>query len=363
MATTRGILLKLFLIILLRNYCCTKVDCENSSYKSFVDIEISRLDKNSFVNCGNLGSLTLNNNNLTILDETAFKEIGDIRTLAIYNNNLKSLNGSIKFTPNLKDINLIGNKIEIIDKNFFQGCDKLKSIMLCENRIRTIDAEAFQHLRGLEKLHVTYNLLTYVPAIRSLEIDVANNQIERIDIAKETTLLEIFNNKLKFINCPEEMDMFYVHATNNSLDDWTCLLKMESLSYLSIAHNKFTHIPKSANLNKLKVLDFVGNPGPQTIQSFCGFKSLNILSVESLSNYKYLKENLPKLEVIILSIKDLSCFKVRKVYCELRQQMVQLDAVGGTHNCDAMKSLLKHQNNIEMEDSNFAAGNDVFGVF
>lgn len=228
-----------------------KFDCENGKAMQFVNTEILKLEKKLFYNCGNLRKLVMHNNNLSDIDSSSFQEVNNIRTLTISENAIKNLNGSLKYIPDLAEISLFGNKIEVIDKFFFYGTVKLRVINLSNNQIKSIDEHAFDNFKNLEALILIENKLIRLPEISADQIDVSFNEIEIIKIAKKTTTLDISNNKLKVIECPEVMVMNYLDASNNSLSDWTCLLKMDSLKYLSLRENRFSILPRQFKLRSL----------------------------------------------------------------------------------------------------------------
>jgi Leucine-rich repeat (LRR) protein len=94
------------------------------------------------------------------------------------------MNGSLKFIPNLQKINLIDNKIEVIDKDFFEGSTQLTTIFLSANRIKTIDERAFTHLKELMFLMLTKNKIVEFPAVNAKDIDLTFNEIVRIKLKK-----------------------------------------------------------------------------------------------------------------------------------------------------------------------------------
>lgn len=352
--------LEVFLLIIkafLSNGSENLLDCHNSKYIFFSDIKILKLGKETFKDCKNLTSLSLLQNNLSIIESSAFEGLESLFFLSINFNQIKSLNESLKSIPKLNEITLTRNKIEVIDKKFFASGLNLTKICLSANKIRVIESGAFDHLVDLKDLQLEENELTIVPAINSISIDLSHNKITKIVIGSKVEIIYIIDNQLKVIECPEEMSVNHFDAYINSLSDWSCLLKMKFLTTLSLGRNQFTYFPWRHKFSKLKYLALDDNFGTWNIGNFCGMDDLKLLIVDQLPNYKNIKNALPKLDVLQLNTDNWNCTYMKKVHCQLRHQMIQLDSVKTKHGkaktCDVISKLSIARNNIEMEDSAF----------
>lgn len=104
---------------------------------------------------------------------------------------------------------------------------------------------------------------------------------------------------------------------------------------------------------------FAGNIGPWDIENFCSLHNLKFLMIDSLSNYKYVKETLPHLEVLQLDVEHLACSDLRKVYCVLWRQNIQLDSSTKSIDCEYFRRYLHFYNNIRWEDVDFSNPNIV----
>jgi hypothetical protein len=85
----------------------------------------------------------------------------------------------------------------------------------------------------------------------------------------------------------------------------------------------------------------------------CIFYNIESLSVDSLSNYENIKEYLPKLETLQIDLKDLQCPEIKKIYCDLRKQMIQLESVEPSLACGTLNTYIKSTNTIFLEDIEF----------
>lgn len=356
--------LLLMLVFIFMGLCnSSKIECKEKVYSRNKNIEIQRLERDSFINCSSLESLSLNMVGLTTLDSNVFERTQGLKRIAITMNHLKSLNKSLTFAINLEIIDFSNNKIQSIEKEDFEKNTKLKKIILDSNEIISVDERAFKSLEELEQLSLECNQLTEFPAIDTLYLHLASNKIEKLSIGRKTFSLEIPDNKLKTIVCPDKMDIIYFDARNNSLSDWTCLLKMKSLEYLIVSQNYFTSTPKTCVTKTLKLLAVSFNNVSWEIENFYGFKTIKYLSVANLPSYKRINEVLPSLEVLQLDVSHFEYSNIKSLYCELQKQEIQLDSIDSENACYNCRRFLHSENQIHSDHKSFFDTNLVYYPF
>lgn len=171
-------------------------------------------DENVFKVLKNLKSLKLLGNDITTLPYNVFKPLGKLEELSIVNsgrmkNETKTLNITLKWCINLqrfhmsgvrwpihinnlltnngflKRIEIVGNKLESINKNVFKGSTEIEEISLARNEIRNLSESIFATQSDV------------------IKIDLSQNQLESLDdgIFAENYDLEVIDlsqNRLKF---------------------------------------------------------------------------------------------------------------------------------------------------------------------
>jgi Leucine-rich repeat (LRR) protein len=197
--------------------------------------------------------LKFDRNNLSVIEPLAFQGLDAVNELFISNSRIKSLNGSLRSIPTLKRLNLQSTKIDVIDKDIFDGCFNLETIEIIYGQIKLIEDGAFDHLKNLGEVSLYHNQLVHLPAIASVRIDASNNKITEAVLSEKNDYFVIVNNNLEVLGCPAKLKISILFVTNNSLNDWSCILKMKRLTYLFLGFNKFAYLP---NLRRLSNLAF-----------------------------------------------------------------------------------------------------------
>jgi Leucine-rich repeat (LRR) protein len=350
----------IFSIIIL-NVTSSKFQCDhNQTRKTFSNSELRTLEDHHFRNCQQMEILSFDRNNLSIIEPLAFQGLKAIKEILISNNQIKSLNGSLKSIPTLKRIYLNSTEIDVIDKDFFDGCLELVIIEITYGQLRLIKDGAFDHLKNLVEVTLYYNQLIHLPVIASVSIDASNNQIIEAILSEKTENFVITNNNLKALECPEKLKLFIFVAINNSLNDWSCILKMKSLSFLFLSFNKFTYLPNLKSLRNLTFLYYTSMNGSLDILDLCGSEKITHLATNSLKSYNNLRNFLPNLQILQVNILHWNCSYLKSVYCTLRKQMIQLNTDDERDresqkyfNCENFIHYIKIQNNIELENEEF----------
>jgi Leucine-rich repeat (LRR) protein len=350
----------LFFSISILTVTSSKFQCShNQTTGTFRNFDLTILKDHHFQNCQQLNDIIFDKNNLSIIEPLAFQGLEAIKEFILSNNQIKSLNGSLKSIPTLKRIILQSTEIDVIDKDFFDGCLNLEIIEITYGQLRFIQDGAFDHLKNLIDVKLSNNQLVHLPAIASVSIDVSDNRIIDAALSGNNEYLMIMNNNLKALECPEKLKLFMFIATNNSLNDWSCILKMKSLSFLILGFNKFTYLPNLKRLSNLTRLYYTPRNDSLDILDLCGSEKITHLATNSLKSYDNLREFVPNLQVLQVDILHWNCSYLKSVYCTLKSQLIQLNTeidradYYEDFKCDIFDNYVKFKNEIELEDDDF----------
>ncbi|XP_075921379.1 leucine-rich repeat-containing G-protein coupled receptor 5 isoform X2 [Petromyzon marinus] len=110
----------------------------------------------------NLESLTLTGTNISSLPQDFCKQMHKLQVLDLSNNHIQTLH-SLQGCLALEEISLQNNELKAIGEDTFQYLAFLKSLDLSENKIQEVHPHAFLTLRGLSKLDLSSNGLSWVP--------------------------------------------------------------------------------------------------------------------------------------------------------------------------------------------------------
>lgn len=108
----------------------------------------------------------------------------DTHSLLVRSNNIIKININIK-TQNVQEIDLSGNKLQIIKKGIFNKFINLRKLVLSKNRITSVLEESFSGLTKLESLDLSENNLTllanvFTPLKNLQHLNLSRNNIEFI---------------------------------------------------------------------------------------------------------------------------------------------------------------------------------------
>ncbi|KAF4093182.1 hypothetical protein AMELA_G00029500 [Ameiurus melas] len=191
----------------------------SDTFKHLRHLEILQLSKNqirqievgAFNGLPNLNTLELFDNRLTLVPSQAFEYLSKLRELWLRNNPIETLPGyafhrvpslrrldlgelkkldyisdaafvglvnlrylnlgmcGLKDIPNLtplirlEELELSGNKLEIIRPGSFQGLESLRKLWLMHSQMSVIERNAFDDLKSLEELNLSHNSLHSLP--------------------------------------------------------------------------------------------------------------------------------------------------------------------------------------------------------
>lgn len=226
-----------------------------------------------------------------------------LRGLKPNSNNVQLTNGRLNEVPielkvcnNIKYLDLFGNNIEKIPDWFFQfkklehlslknnslkelpttvfTLESLKSLNLADNQIKDLGSHFFSNLLDIEKVDISYNQLSTIPAERISYpkckiINLKGNKLQKFPVALSDAVtlekLDLSENKINSID-DEAFDklenLIELDLSFNELQYLpTSIGKLRNLKKLNLSGNKISFLPREfENLTSLEYLDFDGNP-------------------------------------------------------------------------------------------------------
>jgi Leucine-rich repeat (LRR) protein len=281
----------------------------------------------SFKNCKNLQNLDMRWNKIKEIEPNTLRILKNIKSIFLSYNELKTIDGLFQYLESPDLIDIRNNKIKVIKKDHFQKCINLKRVILSDNEILEIESGSFDHLRYLEYLHLKGNRLRKLDTIHVVQAYFENNYLTSYKISNATRLIKLDNNILQKIECANsgKMNIKSFVATNNLLDDWTCIREMHDLELLNLSHNKFREFncKTFSSLKKLSYLHLDHNQFKNLeIDDLYSLNKLASLSVDNFTDYYNINEVLPKLGNLGLTINNWECSYIDKVFCVLKLQKI-----------------------------------------
>lgn len=212
---------------------CISFESENCLMLDYISNEmLSRFE--------NLTELNLSKNGIKFLDENMFSGLKKLALLNISYNCLESLNEThFNGLNNLISLDLAGNKIDFNENFKFPLClNGLKELNLNGNRIEIIRDGLFENLSSLEKLDLSYNRLRQLNKntfVRNIYLETLNVHFNMIDNL-EQGLFENLENLRK-------LDLsFNQLGTGYKLAFIDVIGSLKSLNNLSLSRNNLTGI-------------------------------------------------------------------------------------------------------------------------
>ena len=148
-----------------------------------------------FYGLSNLESVSLNSGNIREISNISFAHLISLNRISIQMNKIKNFQVTKKETGfKATELNLFGNRLEILKSKMFLAFENLRSLILGNNLISLIEPDAFYGLVKLERLNLETNkLVNFQPGtflyLKSLKIFYINeNLFERFD---NTTFADI----------------------------------------------------------------------------------------------------------------------------------------------------------------------------
>ncbi|XP_046395862.1 leucine-rich repeat-containing G-protein coupled receptor 4-like [Ischnura elegans] len=179
-----------------------------------------------------------------------------LQSLFLQNNKLKSLDGTIKHLKKLQRLHLTDNLLETISSDNFAELESLQHLEAGFNRLTSLNS-SLQSLHSLSTLNLTHNLLTEfslqeIKGLKKLHtVDLSHNLIKKLD------------GKIEFQNHVEtHTRVLELRLEYNQLEELGGVLGgLSTLQKLNLSHNLLQKIAPDdlINLDDLKILDISHN--------------------------------------------------------------------------------------------------------
>lgn len=122
-----------------------------------------------------------------------------------------------KTFPQIKELELVNQGIEVIEENAFRACETLEVLKLNDNKIVKLDKHSFYALKGLKRLHLQFNHIKELDdeafySLESLtELSIGSNDLEEFspELLKYSVHLEnlwIYSNDLADVDVEKLLD-------------------------------------------------------------------------------------------------------------------------------------------------------------
>ncbi|XP_051910426.1 toll-like receptor 22 [Hippocampus zosterae] len=207
-----------------------------------------------------IGGLHLEHRDAAALFRSVNFSLGTLRMNAMKGNLRELLNMSCTI-PTLTQLQLRGNRLQLLDSTLLRLCSSVTELDLANNRMRNIFSDAFRALHGLKSLTLSQNRLSSVPpAVRNLtrllELDLSSNNISSLgceDFAelRKLRVLGLYRNYISTINLCVFKDLTNLQVLKLQTNRITKLngvftRYLPNLRQLKLDENRITTIEKGA---------------------------------------------------------------------------------------------------------------------
>jgi Leucine-rich repeat (LRR) protein len=141
----------------------TKVVVQGNELTTVLHIfskEVYKIPEEIFEKFPQLKNLIVNGNHLQILEKTTFQAAKLLEVLRLSNNDLVELSAHIFNMPTLKTLDLGRNRLERIASEAFSGLLALERLYLSDNNLKSIPSDSFYQIPKLSFLSLENNQFT-----------------------------------------------------------------------------------------------------------------------------------------------------------------------------------------------------------
>lgn len=268
----------------------------------YVDLsknEISEIEDYAFAGAVNLKKLTLTQNNLTIIRRLTLAGTSTLERIELQNNQIEAVEEGAFDIESLKYLFFGYNRMKQLADNIFSNTPNLEISYFEGNGMTTIN-KAFYNLKNLSSVSFRDSSLTEVDIygfVRS-NPNLVNFYLEYsgCQFPKSKPKNQLFDNKLRCLYLTSN------NLSNSNLLDY--LQPFQSLEYLDIAFNNFTHIDG---------LEMIREKLPQIVQIMYPGNPLNCSWIKS-TNFDWRLFTVPKYHRPLFNSSEYSI--VNGVYCK-----------------------------------------------
>ncbi len=235
---------------------------------------ISTLKNFTFYGLESLTFLDISENELKSIEIYAFRNLINLRTIHLKNNLLIAIDLGI-FNNNLGDVNFEGNRLTSLSGTTFNS-SRVREVILVDNRLEDIEKNLFKTMRNTLNINLELNRLG----------NIKRNYFE------ELTSLRILNLKSNQISSIEK-DSFrdlkalrYLHLTNNTIFHIheSLFLSLTSLLQLELDRNVIKNLKDGTFNSTIRLTDLTASHNQITYLDSNIFSKLGFLTKLNLSN-------------------------------------------------------------------------------
>ena len=166
-------------------------------------IEITVLEKDSFVSLTELDQLDMDHCGLRTIKLGAFNGLTTLTDLHIRNNEIsKIIPGTFDNMISLRKLGITFNRLEKLDSDVFSGLVNLKEIYLHGNKLQYLHPDSFLKLPNLQWLSLSYNPTLTIPTDRNFINSHSLSHLDLTDCNITSLSVETFANvsELKWLH-------------------------------------------------------------------------------------------------------------------------------------------------------------------
>lgn len=324
-------------VLVLRNNGLKQLEAENFENADKLEAlnvlnqPITKITNGTFRSCIGLESLNIWYCQVAEMGANALVGLHNLKALSLHNNLITDLHPKLFASLlQLRVFDVNANRIKTLNSQLFINNPELAYVWFSSNQIEELPQDLFQANERLVKLECSKNLLRSVRTFGFREVYSGFNRIKRLQIDSGLEMLRINGNFLELIECANAdlSTINHIYLPNNSLTNFNCIRDMANLTELNVSENKL-HRPTQADftnltkVNSLEIFDqrrFLKVPA----KIFSPMKSIQVLRVDRLVDYRNLRQLFPILSKVWLSTDSWNCSYVQRVAITLGQQKIQM---------------------------------------
>lgn len=296
------------------------------------DQPLTRITNGTFRSCTILEDLQITGCKVAVVEANAFLGISNLNSLSLSRNRITVLHPMLLASlPNLFIFYANENMIKKLSNQLFSKNPSLVSVSISGNQLTELPADLFQANKYLDSLDITDNLLTNIRTFGAKDVYLDSNRIKRLQLDSGLKKILMNNNFLEVIECANAdlTTIDRVFLSNNSLQNLNCIRDMANLTELDVSENKLPRPTQAAftKLQKMKILTMFNQTRFSKIaaKALSPLKSILILRLDRLVDYRNLRQLFPSLFMISLSTRSWNCSYVQRVVNALSRQKVRLN--------------------------------------
>lgn len=217
----------------------------NLTYVNLVNNTKLRLNLRTFQRL-NVEAIIIKNSTLTMLEDTTFVNLQKLERVDLSYNRLKRWNpAAFHKTPNIIELKLFSNKIELLQADAFKKFKKLSWLYLGDNKIKRFDIQAFRGLNVLSLLDLNSNLIKSLPENLFAPYSYLDTNIGwTMYRKKKYKIIDLQSNYLTFLPSKLLDDLSEVNEIDIQLNPWKCacyfnIMTWAGLNNITVTVNSF----------------------------------------------------------------------------------------------------------------------------